>query len=147
MEWKDEYSVGIQEIDDQHKHLLVVFSQIERAIRVQRGWMEVFYEVADLKTFAKMHFEIEEVLMRLYGYPDSAEHAEQHRYFFIRLAEIEGRSLDGSVGSELLTFLCDWLKGHIQGADKGYAEHILSGAAIVRSNPPSAVGSPVKLVC
>lgn len=145
MEWSDEYSLGIQEIDDQHKHLLVIFSQIERAIRLQRGWMEIFYEVVDLKSFAKMHFEIEEALMRLYAYGESAAHAEEHRYFFIKLAEIEGRSLDGSVGSELLTFLCDWLKDHIQGSDKGYAEHILSGAPLVRSSVARPMANSFKL--
>ena len=146
MEWNDEYSVGIQEIDDQHKRLLDIFSYIERGIRLQRGWMEIFHSVADLKIFARIHFEIEEALMRLYGFPALRAHIEEHQHFFTRLAEIESKALKGPVEKETLEFLCDWLKSHIQGSDRGYTDHILSGALVVRSGSATQSATALKRV-
>lgn len=141
MQWKDAYSVGIQEIDDHHKHLLKLFSQIERSVKLRCGWKEVIYDLVDLKVFARRHFEFEEGLMRMYGYPQLKEHEGSHQLFFTKLGEIESKSIPEIAQSELIKFLCDWLKTHISGEDKGYAEHALSGAAIVR---PSA--ATLKLV-
>ena len=53
MKWRNEYSVGIQEIDDHHKHLLKLFSQIEQSVKLQCGWKEVIYGLVDLKVFAR----------------------------------------------------------------------------------------------
>ena len=38
MEWKDEYSMGILEIDNQHRLLLRSISVIEESIRLNQGW-------------------------------------------------------------------------------------------------------------
>lgn len=139
MEWKYEHSIGIQEIDDQHKQLIEIISSIERAIKHERGWREIVYGIVDLKIFARRHFEIEEALMRMYGYGEAAKHTEEHQYFFTRLAEIESKSIYDLAERELLKFLRDWLKDHILGEDRGYAEYILSGASIVRTLPPLTV--------
>lgn len=135
MEWKTEYSLGILEVDDQHKGLLRIFSSIEKSIELNSGWSDVHFGLVRLKGLARSHFEFEEALMRLYRYDDSTRHGDQHREFFTRLAAIERRSLEAEAGTETLEFLCDWLKNHIGGSDRGYANHILSGAPIVRSDP------------
>lgn len=143
MEWKHEHSIGIQEIDDQHKKVIEIISKIELAIKLHRGWREIVYDVVDLRVSARRHFEFEEGLMRMYGYKEAAEHIKEHEYFFARLTEIEGKSVSCLIESELLKFLRDWLKKHILGQDKGYAEHILSGAPAVKSKvlPPTVVKS------
>lgn len=137
MKWQDKYSVGIREIDDQHKHLLKLFSKIEQAIQLQSGWRAIVYDIVDLKVFARRHFELEESLMRMYGYNESEMHERMHQHFFTSLTEIESKSIADLAHNELVTFLCDWLKTHIQGADRGYAAYILSGASILKPNAPS----------
>ncbi|MDD5176363.1 MAG: bacteriohemerythrin [Sterolibacterium sp.] len=137
MEWKYEHSIGIQEIDDQHRKLIEIIVSIERAIVSHVGWRDIVYGLVDLKVFARSHFEIEEALMRMYGYKEAAKHTEEHQYFFTRLAEIECKSIDKLAEGELLKFLRDWLKKHILGEDRGYADHILAGASIVKTKVPS----------
>jgi len=134
MEWKPEHSVGIREIDDQHKKVIEIIARIERSINNQRGWREIVYDVVDLRVFGRNHFEFEEGLMRMYGFQEYEKHAQEHQYFFTRLAEIESKSTYGLAESELLKFLRDWLKNHILQEDKDYADHILSGAPVIRSN-------------
>ena len=45
MEWKDDYSIGILEIDDQHKLLMRGFSAIEEAIVRNSGWSDTHYAI------------------------------------------------------------------------------------------------------
>lgn len=145
MEWKDQYSVGIQEIDDQHRKLIDLFSTIEKATRLQSGWRDILYGIVALKGYAKTHFDFEEGLMRLYGYSQTVEHEELHRYFFANLEAIANKSHNDAVANELAKFLFDWLTNHIEGADRGYARHILSGAPIVRSKVATPTATPLNL--
>lgn len=132
MEWKDEYSMGIEEIDTQHRELISLFNRIVATADSGARWDTVHYQVMDLRRFAEFHFEFEEALMRMYGYKELDEHAHSHRAFFARLNEIEYLSNKDYVQKEMLRFLSDWLMKHILVADKSYALHILLGGSIVR---------------
>lgn len=136
MDWKDEYSLGIQEIDDQHKSILLGFSALEDAIKLGEGWSSIHFSIVELKAVARMHFSFEEALMRLFGFSQSSDHGSEHEYFFARMEEIESRSLRNSLGTEILEFLHSWLAMHILGVDRDYAMHIFSGASVVRSAGP-----------
>lgn len=133
MQWQDEYSLGIQEIDDQHKQLIGYFSAIENSVSQDRGWSEIHFGISRLRTFAKVHFEFEEALLRMFGYDQSAEHEAAHKHFFAQLKVIEQRSAGQRADEDIVKFLSDWLMKHILIADQHYAEFILSGAPIVKS--------------
>jgi hemerythrin len=133
MEWKDEYSVGILEIDDQHKLLLRSFTAIEESIRLDQGWSNTHYAILDLNQLARMHFTFEEAIMHMFGYPETEAHQNEHQQFFSRMASIERHSLKKSAEVEMVQFLRSWLTTHILGSDRGYAKHIFSGAQVVRS--------------
>jgi hemerythrin len=135
MQWKDEYSVGILEVDNQHKLLLRHFSDIVDSIKSNQGWLNTHYAIVNLVQMARMHFTFEEALMRLFAYPRLQSHLSEHQYFFAKMDSIEKHSLDKSAEVEMVRFLSDWLKKHILGNDRDYAEYIFSGARIVRTNP------------
>jgi hemerythrin len=134
MEWKDEYSVGILEIDNQHKLLLRSFSVIEESIKLDQGWSNTHYAIDELIRLAQMHFSFEEAMMRMFSYPGTDAHQREHQHFFAKLDNIERRSLEKNVEVEMVRFLKGWVTTHILGSDQGYAEHIFSGAQIVRCN-------------
>lgn len=136
MEWKNEYSLGIQEIDDQHKMLLHSFSVIENAIRLKQGWSSTHYSIVELKELALMHFAFEEAMMRLFGYPEAKEHRITHKNFLDTLDAMVNKSIRNSADTKMLAFLKEWLTKHINGSDKDYARHILSGASVVRADKP-----------
>src|ERR1035437_10171856 len=91
--WKNEYSLGILEIDNQHKSLIHCFASIEASIKAGHTWSSTHFNIVSLKEVARFHFSCEEALMRLFGYPDIEEHSSQHEHFFTFLAEIENNSL------------------------------------------------------
>lgn len=133
MHWRNEYSLGIVEIDSQHKQLIGHFGAIEEAIRQGQSWSSIYFLVAELKDFARFHFTCEEALMRLFGFPDLRLHAAEHAHFFKVLAEIEMNSISKAIERELVEFLRVWMTKHIIGSDRGFARHVLSGAAVVCS--------------
>jgi len=133
MEWKDEYSIGILEIDSQHQLLMNGFSVIEESIILDRGWSNTHYAIVDLIKIANMHFTFEEALMRIFGYPGTPSHQKEHQRFFAKLDSIERLSLKENAKIEIVEFMQDWLATHILANDRGYAKHILSGAQVVRS--------------
>jgi hemerythrin len=134
MKWKDEYSVGILEIDDQHKLLLRSFSAIVESISLDQGWSNTHYAIVKLNQLAHMHFSFEEAMMRMFGYPETEAHQKEHQNFFAKLDSIESRLLKKPADVEMVQFLRGWLTTHILGSDRGYAKYIFSGAQVVRFN-------------
>ena len=133
MHWKAEYSVGIDEIDKQHRVLLDYFNLIEDAVAAGGTWSSLHFILIQLHEFARIHFSVEEALMHLFGYPEVADHMGLHQAFFIKLKELEQQSLKTDVTKGTVEFLHNWLVQHILGADKGYARHIAGGAQVVLS--------------
>ena len=133
MIWKDTYSLGIEEIDNQHKELLRLFSVVQDALIGGKGWAEIHYALLAVIDFARFHFQFEEALMRLYACPDREAHGKAHQRFLAQASGIAGESLKDRTREDVAEFFRDWLASHIQGADRGYAEHILAGAKVVRT--------------
>lgn len=124
MEWNPEYSIGIDEIDSQHKVLLGHFATIEQHIRNKDAWSAMHFAVVDLRLFAERHFFAEETLMSIFGYPGATTHAAAHNSFFQRLDEIERKALREDATTELLHFLRFWLLEHIMESDRDYGRLI-----------------------
>lgn len=124
--WKNEYSVGIESIDNDHKKLLSLINNLQTAAHYQTG--ETFEKQAldDLVDYTKYHFSREEQLMRENDYPDYDLHKAEH----IRMIEKVSNylSLYNEKGHEALAeiadYLSDWLIHHINGTDQRYSSHL-----------------------
>lgn len=126
--WTPELSVGIEEIDGQHKELVSLLNQLHVAI-VERHAARDAAEILDrLVDYTRIHFAVEEALMRLLEYPDYEAHKAQHEELVEQVHQlrhkviVEGKPITG----ELLLFLKRWLTEHILASDQRYAPHLLS---------------------
>ncbi|MEA1890408.1 MAG: hemerythrin domain-containing protein, partial [Pseudomonadota bacterium] len=61
--WKEEYSVGIDSIDQQHKKLLSLINQLQTAVDYSTGKEFEREALDELVTYTKDHFSYEEGLM------------------------------------------------------------------------------------
>ena len=131
VDWKDEYSVGIESIDTQHKKLINLINMLQTTVDYATG--EEFERecLAAVVDYTKTHFVYEEGLMSKYGYPDFEAHKAQHQKMIDRvndfLAEYEKHP--ESTMKDTLDFLKKWLVRHINGTDKQYSEFLLSNGA------------------
>ncbi len=122
--WKDEYSVGIEEMDNDHKKLLNLINQLQTAVHYYTG--KEFEEKAldELVDYTKTHFKKEEKLLEDNGYADLEAHKVQHEEFIAKVNEfLEQYKKDSEVTViDTLEFLKDWLIKHINGTDKEYGK-------------------------
>lgn len=125
--WKDEYSVGIDSIDQQHKKLLNLINQLQTAVDYSTG--EEFEREAldELVDYTKTHFSYEEGLMEQHGYPDFEPHKAQHAKMIQKVEEVlsEYQQDHDKAMMNAIGFLKDWLVNHINGTDKEYSEFLI----------------------
>ncbi len=128
VEWSDSLSVGVKQIDDQHKMLVNMINDLHQAMRQRRAKEVLLDLVGKLADYTVTHFGTEEKLFDKYGYPDTAKHKEIHAKFVAKVQETaeQLRAGTATVSMDLMRFLKDWLVGHIQGTDKKYTEFLHS---------------------
>jgi len=128
IQWSDELSVGIQEIDEQHKLLVKMLNELNEAIQGGRGKevrMELFNKLVE---YTRVHFAVEESLMRLLDYPHYEDHKKEHEELTGQLFKEIDRfhTMPDTSNYELLFFLKRWLTHHIMKADKAYEKFFIS---------------------
>jgi len=124
--WSDEFSVDIQEIDEQHKCLVSLINKLYEAL-ARRDKEATIAEVFDeLVRYTRVHFSVEECLMRMFAYEGYEQHKRIHDKIVdrVELLHAQFKAGDQSVGMELLYFLKNWLMDHIQRVDKSFAGHL-----------------------
>jgi len=142
--WSDEYSVGVAEIDAQHKTLFEMLERLREAIHAKHGSAACIEILDELVAYTKVHFTLEESLMRLSHYPDLEAHRKRHRDL---VAEVEAmyekiHNGGGSISFELLHFLRTWLTRHILNEDLRYADHFASSGFGGGTQPAAAPVAP-----
>ena len=126
--WKDEYSVGIDSIDQQHKKLINLINQLQTAVKYSTG--EEFEREAldELVDYTKTHFSYEENMMEQNGYPDFEPHKAQHVKMIKKVEEVlaEYEKDSDTAMENALSFLKEWLINHINGTDKEYTSFMVA---------------------
>jgi hemerythrin len=126
--WKDEYTVGVAEIDTQHRELLTRMGQLAEAILGEEP-AAAKQALGFLADYALSHFKTEEALMRQNHYPFAEEHIRQHRTFADYFAKLRGEVESGKHHPLYLTFrvqllLVDWLINHTAQTDRHLARFL-----------------------
>ncbi|MDJ0806841.1 MAG: bacteriohemerythrin [Gammaproteobacteria bacterium] len=131
LSWSDELSVGIQEIDEQHKVLVALLNDLHNAVLSRHGREAVGPILGRLAEYTRIHFAVEESLMRILDYPRYEEHKEEHVSLIKEVNELHRKFNDEglNISMNLLHFLKDWLGEHIIHSDRDYGPFFLSRGA------------------
>lgn len=137
-QWRSEYSIGIDEIDGQHKGLINCIAALESSIEdpdEKQRWAAIHYAIVQLSDYTRIHFTVEESLMRVLAYPELDAHIAQHGIFVAYLKDMERKSITHDVREEeIVSFLRKWLLNHILVDDKNYAAYFAQTRQ-VKGNP------------
>jgi hemerythrin len=131
VEWSDDLSVGIEEIDSQHKVLVDLVNQMHEAIHQRHGSDVVIDILNQLTDYTRIHFAVEESLMRILNYPGYEDHRDVHEELVQHIVELQEKVASGktSIGFELMHFLKVWLTKHILEEDMAYSGFFLAAGA------------------
>lgn len=122
IDWIEEYSVGVELIDEQHRYILELLDELFDAIASTRTDQEIGDIINRLVAHAALHFATEEDYFDQFGYADAEDHKARHRELTARVVDFKARYAAGEkdIASEIVEFLEGWLIGHIMETDKKY---------------------------
>jgi hemerythrin len=126
MTWRDQYSVGIETLDNQHKAVLRILNEIHAASLRGKAREVAGPLLSQLVCLAGERFSTEERLMESTRFPGLAGHRAEHQKLTGKLREFVSRHEkgDAAVYAQLLHFLRDWLNKHEQTEDQEYARWV-----------------------
>lgn len=130
--WDQTMSVGVAEIDDEHRRLLDLFNGLLESGITPANREELSGLLASLRDYVAVHFAREEALMERRSYPELDGHIAAHRYF---ADEVEKLHLDFEgdnttmLRMDLILLLKDWFVEHIQETDALYKPYVVGETA------------------
>jgi len=124
--WDSSYSIGVKEIDEQHKKLIDIINRLYSGFlsaQANKIIGDILQEVYD---YTKFHFDYEEGLLTKNKYPTLREHKEEHEKFVSKTKEYLESHKKGSrvLTYEVMNFLRKWLVEHIAEEDKKYVSYL-----------------------
>lgn len=121
LEWNEKFSVGIPEIDAQHK----VLFDIANSIPEEPDERKVRTCIVRIFKYCREHFSFEEETMRKMEYPKDSmdEHARIHEQLIDRLSQVATMPLNTiEANEEFKRFTVMWITEHILGKDQEFGE-------------------------
>jgi hemerythrin len=126
--WTRELSVGIAEIDEQHRELFRRVDALQDAVGVGASRERAAEALAFLEVYVVRHFRDEEALMIASRYAGLPEQRSAHRRFvgtFDRLrSTLARRGPSRELLAEVRFRTTAWLVNHVCGLDRRFADFL-----------------------
>ena len=124
--WKEEFSVGVAEVDFEHRELIELINSLHSSARPGAGRDVVIESLGEIFAQIASHFALEEKMMRASLYPALLEHKQDHETLLDELRDIMDEVEDDGQYDEaqLSTDLERWFGDHFKTHDaKLHQEH------------------------
>lgn len=132
--WDESIRTGVESVDAEHRLQVSLVGALEELLR--RGGEPALVErtVGQLVDFTRVHFTSEELMMRLYAYPQYPEHRAEHERLTGEVPDLQRRITgpDAAVALAAVETLQRWLTGHIRTMDLAFAAWCASNAIHAR---------------
>ncbi|AFK86144.1 bacteriohemerythrin [Thermoanaerobacterium saccharolyticum] len=126
--WKEDFRLGIGEIDKQHKRLFDIANEAYDLLKNEFAidkYDHIVDIIKDLKDYTIYHFDYEENYMKSIGFKKLLSHKVLHDDFKEKINNIDLDKIDQNQDEyikDILNFLVDWIEKHILKDDRLYAE-------------------------
>lgn len=135
IKWTIDLSVGVPELDEDHKGLLLLINELESQTAKEADEKLVRQTLNWLLRYAQTHFAREQAVMTSCHYPLLPGHIDEHRDFLDRMHATISKFDENpaetatEIRDTLISYLEDWWQNHIMLEDmqyKSFAEKDLS---------------------
>jgi hemerythrin len=122
--WNESLSVGVEEIDRQHKQLVNMLNQLLGMDGITVDSETISDTLTRMTDYADYHFTSEEKLMREQDYPEYEVHRREHIEFMRKTALLSMGTMtyQKTIPTEMLEYLKTWLIEHILKSDMKYKQ-------------------------
>jgi len=127
MEWDDSLSVGVQQVDKEHKKLVDLVNNLNDSMKngkSKEALQQVFNELVD---YTMTHFSNEELLMQNVNYSNFTAHKREHDELAKKVKILKEEFLSGKmmISIEVRDFIKNWIVNHILKTDKLYMKTMI----------------------
>ncbi len=126
--WRDEFSVNVKSLDEQHKKLLEIGASVYELALLDDGfdhYDEIVAILSELRDYTIYHFETEEKLLKENNCDQLESQQIEHMFFIKKLGKIEVKDFDSQQSeakTEILSFIANWVSDHIYKSDMNYKD-------------------------
>jgi hemerythrin len=124
-EWTPDLSVGIGEIDVQHRKLVRKINEISEAVDASKGREDIEEAIKYFEIYSGDHFRTEEGYMTLYNYPEYQAHKKDHDKIMKDMADVRERFSGGRADAkevyDLSRSVAEWFVDHMKTTDSRMA--------------------------
>lgn len=135
LEWTKDMSVGVPELDADHRILVATINRLEANVKDPERRNIVRQSLYALMRYAEVHFKREEGVMFACGFPELEHHKSEHREFAEKIRHLAHRIDDDPdeavaiISERFLDFLKDWFHNHVLIEDMAYRPYAKGKAA------------------
>lgn len=124
LEWDNAYSVGVKELDDQHKLIFDTINELMAFINEKKSEDILGAVIKKLVDYKVLHFQTEEKYFKQFNYINESEHIARHRFFNDELNRLVAKYPKQNIefAFELVEFLENWLIEHLMTEDQKYKQ-------------------------
>ena len=117
--WHDNFSVGVDEVDHEHRELIDEINALHAAMQQGADYESVVNSLGEIYAQIAAHFALEEKMMRNSRYPALAEHKQDHETLLDDLRDIMDEVEDDGTFDEaqLAADLERWFSDHFRTHD------------------------------
>ena len=129
LEWNEGMSVGIPEIDADHRRFIALLNELNRSITERMKATEIHKRLQHVIDDTERHFEQEEKFLKEWRYPNAGVHAGIHKQVLNTLKKIQDSFIPYGLEAEWLDaalIIKNILISHIQIEDMQYANYFKS---------------------
>ncbi|BEP29572.1 bacteriohemerythrin [Helicovermis profundi] len=133
IKWKDSYSVGYKDFDEQHMELIRLINKVEALIKDKDLDEDTLFDevnqiFAEILDYTVYHFESEEKVFDEKNYENNETHRKAHQEFVENVKDLVGTFDSGKevreIAFKIYNTLVEWLIKHILGTDKLYMKKL-----------------------
>jgi len=123
--WREEFSVGVAEVDYEHQELIELINVLHRSVREGVTRQQVVDSLGEIYAQIAAHFALEEKYMRDTHYRGYPEHKEDHETLLDDLRDIMDEvEDDGEFDERRLSIDLDrWFSDHFRTHDAKLHRH------------------------
>jgi hemerythrin len=121
--WDEGLGTGIGSIDAEHRLQVSLLKALEEVLRQGKDRALAERTLQQLVDFTAVHFRAEELMMRLYAYPQQEAHALEHGRLLEQVEAVQrsARGDDPAQALQRVESLRSWLVSHIGSMDQAFA--------------------------
>ena len=118
--------LDLSSIDNEHRIQIGLLNALYDAVNNKKPVSEINQILNQLTTYSELHFMSEELLMRMYAYPDYDDHVQDHETMTDHLNQIKHSytSDQAKMAIETANNMKKFLLAHISSRDQAFSDYL-----------------------